>query len=137
MSINISDLSTSKYIASADFKVGTILPALTIERIEKGEVPTPGKKQVESKPVVWFRGATKGYVLTKNVARAIAAKLGVETTAIDKHWPGISISLEVVADVRRPDGTRGNAFRLHNAWPKPAAPSEQTANQPASQEAAP
>lgn len=126
MSISISDLSTSKYIASADFKVGTVLPALVIERIERGDVPTPGKKESQQKPVVWFKGATKGYVLTKNVARAIAAKLGLETTNIDKHWPGISISLEVVPDVRRPDGTRGNAFRLHNAWPAPTAPTTTT-----------
>lgn len=128
MRINLSDMSTSPYIASADFKIGTILPMLEIERIDLNDIPTPGKKEKQAKPVVWFKGAAKGYVLTKNVARAVAGKLALETKAIDKHWPGISVQLEVVGDVRRPDGTRGNAFRLHDA--KPAATTTTNGTQP-------
>ncbi len=125
MSINVADMGNSPYIASADFQIGTVLPRLEIERIDMQEVPTPGKKEKQAKPAVWFKGAKKGYVLTKNVARAIAAKLGITTKDIGAQWPGIQIQLEVVGDVRRPDGTRGNAFRLHDAWPK-AAPTQPT-----------
>ncbi len=118
--INISDMSDSPYIASADYQIGTVLPRVEIERIEMNDVPTPGKREKQSKPAVFFKGAKKGYVLTKNVARAIAAKLGITTKDIGREWVGISIQLEVVGDVRRPDGTRGNAFRLHDAWAKAA-----------------
>jgi hypothetical protein len=128
VSINIADMGNSPYIASADFQIGTALPRLEIERIDMQDVPTPGKKDKTAKPAVWFKGAKKGYVLTKNVARAIAAKLGITTKDIGREWPGIQIQLEVVGDVRRPDGTRGNAFRLHDAWPK-AAPTK-PANEP-------
>jgi hypothetical protein len=128
MSINIADMGNSPYIASADFQIGTVLPRLEIERIDMQEVPTPGKKEKQAKPAVWFKGAKKGYVLTKNVARAIAAKLGIATKNIDKEWIGMQIQLEVVGDVRRPDGTRGNAFRLHDAWAK-TAPTNETKEQ--------
>jgi hypothetical protein len=129
VSINIADMGNSPYIASADFQIGTALPRLEIERIDMQDVPTPGKKDKTAKPAVWFKGAKKGYVLTKNVARAIAAKLGITTKDIGREWPGIQIQLEVVGDVRRPDGTRGNAFRLHDAWPKAAL--TMPANEPA------
>lgn len=118
MSISIADLGNSPYIASDDYAAGTILPRVEIERIDIQEVPTAGKSKKDPKAVAWFKGARKGYVLTKNVGRAIAKKLGVAKD-IDKAWIGASIQLVVVADVRRPDGTRGNAFRLHDAWPKP------------------
>jgi hypothetical protein len=117
VSISIADLGNSPYIASDDYAAGTILPRVEIERIDIQEVPTAGKSKKDSKAVAWFNGARKGYVLTKNVGRAIAKKLGVAKD-IDKAWIGASIQLVVVADVRRPDGTRGNAFRLHDAWPK-------------------
>jgi hypothetical protein len=129
VSINISDMGNSPYIASADFQIGAVLPRLEIERIDMQEVPTPGKKEKQSKPTVWFKGAKKGYVLTKNVARAIAAKLSITTKDIGTQWPGIQIQLEVVGDVRRPDGTRGNAFRLHDAWPK-SAPTQTATDEP-------
>lgn len=115
MSINLSDLSSSPYIASDDFAVGTIMPPCVIERIDMAEVPTPGKNRKDPKAVAWFKGARKGYVLTKNVGRAVAKVLGTSKN-IDKEWIGAAIQLEVVGDVRRPDGTRGNAFRLHRAW---------------------
>lgn len=122
MSISLADLSSSPYIASDDYAVGTILPPVVIERIDIQEVPTPGKSKKDPKAVAWFRGARKGYVLTKNVGRAIAKKLG-STKNIDKEWIGATVQLEVVGDVRRPDGTKGNAFRLHDAWPVGSAPS--------------
>jgi hypothetical protein len=114
--MNLSDISTSQFLASDDFKVDTILPAVEIERIEMQEVPTIGKKEKVKKAVIFFKGVAKGYVLNKNVGRAIAKKIG-EVKNIDKTWVGASISLKVVGEVRRPDGTKGNAFRLHDAWP--------------------
>jgi hypothetical protein len=131
VSINIADMGDSPYIASADFQVGTVLPRLEIDRIEMNEVPTPGKREKQAKPAVWFKGAKKGYVLTKNVARAIAAKLKIATKDIGREWVGIQIQLEVVGDVRRPDGTEGNAFRLKDAWPAPARTQQTAPTQPA------
>lgn len=131
MSISLSDLGNSPYLASDDYAVGTVLPVVIIERIDMQEVPTAGKSKKDTKAVAWFKGARKGYVLTKNVGRAIAKKLGVAKN-IDTAWIGASIQLEVVGDVRRPDGTRGNAFRLHDAWPAPAtAPAAPAAQEPA------
>ena len=112
--INLADLGNSPYLASDDYAAGTILPAVVIARIDMQEVAAPGKSKKDTKAVAWFVGATKGYVLTKNVGRAIAKKLGVAKN-IDRTWIGATIQLTVVADVRRPDGTRGNAFRLHDA----------------------
>ncbi len=117
--INLSDLGNSPYIASDDYAVGTILPVVVIERIDMQEVPTAGKSKRDPKAVAWFVGARKGYVLTRNVGRAIAKKLGVAKD-IGTTWVGASIQLQVVGDVRRPDGTKGNAFRLHDAWPAKA-----------------
>jgi len=131
VSISLSDLGNSPYLASDDFVVGTVLPVVVIERIDMQEVPTAGKSKKDAKAVAWFKGARKGYVLTKNVGRAIAKKLGVAKN-IDTAWIGASIQLEVVGDVRRPDGTRGNAFRLHDAWPPAVAP-ESTKAAPAAQ----
>lgn len=130
--INLSDLGNSPYLASDDYAVGTVLPAVIIERIDMQEIPTAGKSKKDAKAVAWFKGAKKGYVLTKNVGRAIAKKLGVAKD-IGNAWVGASIQLQVVGDVRRPDGTRGNAFRLADAWPDqpaaPAAPTSATANE--------
>lgn len=121
MSISLADLGNSPYIASDDYAAGTIMPKVVIERIDIQDIPTPGKSKKDPKAVAWFKGCQKGYVLTKNVGRAIAKKLGVAKN-IDTAWIGATIQLEVVADVRRPDGTRGNAFRLHDAWPPASAP---------------
>ena len=116
MTINIADIAPSPYVASDDFKIGTILPPMTVESISMGQVPTPGKREKQSKAIIRFVGARKGYVLTKNVARAISRRLKIATEGIDKEWVGIKVQLKVVGDVRRPDGTKGNAFRLHEAW---------------------
>lgn len=127
MSISLADLGNSPYIASDDYAVGTIMGKVVIERIDMNDVPTPGKSKKDTKAVAWFKGCQKGYVLTKNVGRAIAKKLGVAKN-IDVGWIGATIQLEVVGDVRRPDGTRGNAFRLHDAWPAQPTPTQPPSN---------
>lgn len=136
MSINVSDIAPSPYVASDDFKIGTILPPMTVESISMGQVPTPGKRDKQSKAVVRFVGARKGYVLTKNVARAIARRLKIDTEGIDTAWLGIKVQLKVVGDVRRPDGTKGNAFRLHEAWRADGTqPTNEPTNPPADEPA--
>ena len=138
MSINVSDLGQSPYVASDDFKIGKVLPPMVIESISSCDVPTPGKRDKRKLPVVRFVGATKGYVLTKNVARALARRLRIATENIDKEWVGIKVQLKVVGDVRRPDGTKGNAFRLHEAWmPDGSQPTAEAAAPPATDEQEP
>lgn len=124
--MKLSDLSTSPYLASDDYTIGTVMPMVKIERLQFDEVPIPSSTKKQRKVVAYFKGATKGWVMNKTVGRAIARKLSLDTNAIDKTWIGVSLQLVVVGDVRRPDGTKGNAFRLHDAWlpgqePKAAA----------------
>jgi len=114
MSIHLSSLSVSEYLASDDYTVGEILPAAIIERIEMRDVPKPGKSVKDAKAVIFFRGATKGYVLTKPVGRALGKALAA-TKDIDKAWIGARVQFVIVGDVRRPGGTKGNAFRVHSA----------------------
>jgi len=119
--VNLSDLSTSPFLASADYKPGTLLPIYKIARVQMADVPTPGKKDKQSKATLYFHGEAKGYVMNKNVGRKIAAAIG-EDKDLETTWVGASIQLSVVADVRRPDGSHGNAFVLNAAWPASADP---------------
>ena len=112
--MNLNDLSTSPYLASDDYTVGTVLPPMVIERIQLADVPTPGKTTKQSKAVMFFRGEPKGYVINKNVARRIAKELRQDKD-IERTWIGAVIELKIEGDVKRPDATRGNAFRLHSA----------------------
>lgn len=126
--MNLSDLSSSPYLASDDYTVGTVLPLVEIERIATSEVPQPGSTKKQTKAVAWFKGCAKGWVINKTVGREIGRIIG-HTKDIDKTWIGAKISLKVVGDVRRPDGTKGNAFRLAECKP-PSAPPAQTATAP-------
>ncbi len=114
--MKLADLSNSPYLASDDYKVGTIMPPVVIERIEMNDVPIPNSTKKNRKAVAFFKGATKGWVMNKTVARNIARKTEADTSMIDKSFVGITVQFIVVGDVRRPDGTKGNAFRLHDAW---------------------
>lgn len=114
--MNVSDLGNSPYLASDDYKVGTLMPPVVIDRIQMSDVSIPNSTKKQSKAVAFFNGATKGWVINKTVARLIAKRTGLDTKGIEKAWVGATIQLVVVGDVRRPDGTKGNAFRLHDAW---------------------
>jgi len=116
--VNLSDITASDFLASNDYKVGTIFPARDIIRIEMKEVATPGKAEKKAKCVIFLRDVAKGWVINKQEARKIGAALQC-TTNIEKGWLGATVSIVVVGDVRRPDGTRGNALRIHEV--KPAA----------------
>jgi hypothetical protein len=118
--MNLSDITASDFLASNDYKVGTIFPAKEIVRIEMKEVGVPGKPTKQNKCVVFLRDVPKGWVINKQEARKIGAALSC-TTNIEKGWLGASVSLIVVGDVRRPDGGRGNALRVHDVQPAAAA----------------
>ncbi len=116
--MNLSDITASEYLAANDYKVGTVFPPREIVRITMADISTPGKSQKQAKCVVFLRDV-KGWVINKQEARKIGAALGC-AVGIEKGWLGALVSLVVVGDVRRPDGTRGNALRVHEV--KPAAP---------------
>ena len=119
--MNLADMSNSPYLASDDFKAGTIFPLLTIEAIKMEDVPVPGKTTKAAKAVVFFTGAKKSWVINRTEARKIAKAIG-EDQKIEKTWIGARVALVVVGDVRRPDGTKGNAFRVHDVQPKESMP---------------
>lgn len=121
--MDLSDVSESKYLASADYQVGTVLGPGVITKVTREPVPVPGKKEQKEKTILYVSGFTKPYAANHNVARLIGSMLGV--TDIDKTWVGCSIALRVVGDVRRPDGTKGNAFRLESA--SKASPAQEEA----------
>lgn len=127
--MNLSDLSNSNLLASDDFAVGTVLPLLPIERITVEDVPRAGSTKREPKATVWFVGAKKGWVINKNEARKMAKIIG-ETKNIEKTWIGARVALRVIGDVRRPDGTKGNAFRVDECLPpeRPATPASSTSS---------
>lgn len=114
--INLADLSNSPYLASDDFPIGMVLPAVVIERITMEEVPVPNSKKTNLKAIAYFKGAVKGWCMNKTVARDIVKATNIPTKDIGTAWIGVTVRLKVVGDVRRPDGTRGNAFRLSEAW---------------------
>jgi hypothetical protein len=123
--MDLKDLSAaSPYLASDDYPVGMVMPPVEIVRIEMQDVPIPNSTKKQSKAVIFFKGVQKGYVVNKNVARRIGAALS-ETKNIERTWLGAMVSLEIVGDVRRPDGTKGNAFRLRSATKgTPTAPAQ-------------
>lgn len=118
--MNLSDITASEYLAANDYKVGTIFPPREIVRITMADISTPGKSQKQAKCVIFLRDV-KGWVINKQEARKIGATLNC-TVNIDKGWLGAQVSLVVVGDVRRPDGTRGNALRVHEVKPADAVP---------------
>jgi hypothetical protein len=111
MSINLTDLSNSPYLASDDYTVGTVLPIATVAAIKMEDVPVPNSTKKNRKAIMYFAGAKKAWCINKTEARKIAAVIG-ETKNIDAAWIGAKVQLCVVGDVRRPDGTKGNAFRI-------------------------
>jgi len=123
--VKLSDITASIYLASDDYKVGTVFPHRAIERIEMADIPIPGSAKKQPKCVVFLRDVPKGWVINKKEARKIAAKLNC-TDHIEKGWIGAMVALEIVGDVRRPDGTRGNAFRVNDVKPAPFAPTATT-----------
>jgi hypothetical protein len=122
--MDLAQVTETKYLAANDYAVGTVFPLLPIERITIEEVPVPGKKDKKPKAVIYFAKANKGWAANKQCLREIAKKTGA-TKGIDTAWIGCSVSLVVVGEVRRPDGTFGNAFRINDIKPKQAEPANE------------
>lgn len=105
--MNLPDLTESLYLNSSDYPVGTTFPLLEILSVEKKKAPN-GKGE---RGVITLARCPKPWMCSSVVTlRAIGAVLGMKN--IEKEWLGGRISLKVVAGVRRPDGSVGNAFRV-------------------------
>ena len=123
MSINISDLSDSPHLASGDFEVGQILPAVMIERVHMGEIPIEGSQKTNRRAVVTFRGAKKSWVMSKTRGRDIAQMSGVSPKGIDVSFVGVTLQLIVVDGIKNPrGGPKTTGFRVHKAWPPGQGP---------------
>lgn len=120
MSISISDCSNSPYLVANDFEVGTEMPLLAIESISMEDVPQPGSTKKTRKAIIYFTGCKKGWAANVNCLREIGRSLGI-TKAIDTKWIGAKVALRIVGDVRRPDGTKGNAIRVAKVEAAPTA----------------
>jgi hypothetical protein len=122
--MNLSELTATVYLAANDYEAGHVFPCLQIERITVEDVPTPGRKEKTKKGVIYLAKAPKGWVANKQELRKLAQVYG-SSKGIEKAWPGHWVQLHVVAGIRRPDGTTGNAFRALAAYkngeqPQPA-----------------
>ena len=106
--MNVPDLTNSDYMASDDYEVGTTFPLLKIVKVEKK--PAPNGKG--SKAVLHLDKAPKPFMVSSNaVLRELGATFGHRE--IEKIWIDCAVSFKVVGNVRRPDGTKGNAFRIN------------------------
>ena len=114
--MNLSDITAGEFLAANDYSVGTTFPLREIIKLEMKEVAIPGKTVRQSKCVIFLRDVPKGWVVNKQEARKIGAVIGC-TTSIEKGWLGARLSLTIVGDVKRPDGTRGNAIRVADIQP--------------------
>jgi len=82
--MNLNDFYPSKYLKAADLQGGS--PTVTIARVTQ---ELAGRTR-ESKLVVHFVGKTKGLLLNKTNALALAAIAGSPET---EHWVGIKVKL--------------------------------------------
>lgn len=119
--MNLSEVTATIYLAANDYAVGHVFPLLPIERVTLEDVPTPGKRDKTKKAIIYLKGAGKGWAANKQCLREIGIATGC-TRKIEQGWIGCQVSLKVVGDVRRPDGTRGNAFRIAQVVPGQSAP---------------
>lgn len=76
----------SDYVGAWDLKGDTVV---TIDKVVPSEeiIGSDGKK--DSKPIVYFKGATKKMILNKTNAKSIAKALGHDT----EDWNGRKITL--------------------------------------------
>jgi hypothetical protein len=60
-----------------------------IERVEAGEIEDQKRKKKERKPVLWFKGAKKPFMINKTIGKTIATLYGNEV----REWIGKPITL--------------------------------------------
>lgn len=80
--MNIDQAFPSNYLKASD--LGTSQPIVTIERVEI----EPVGRDREMKPVIYFKGKEKGFVLNKTNSNTIAALTGSRDT---DDWSGCQI----------------------------------------------
>jgi hypothetical protein len=82
---NINDVFPTKYLSAADLQKRTVrlaITSVTVETLGQG-------RDQQSKPVLYFRGKTKGLALNKTNANTIANVYGYETD----NWIGAEIDV--------------------------------------------
>ncbi|MFA6134689.1 MAG: hypothetical protein WC869_11805 [Phycisphaerae bacterium] len=82
---NVNDVFPTKYLSAGDLKGQTVrltIGEVTVETLGQG-------RQAQQKPVLYFRGKTKGLALNKTNTNAIAAVYGPETD----DWIGAEIDV--------------------------------------------
>jgi hypothetical protein len=105
--INVSDLTKSDFLAANDYEVGQVWPPLEILKVEMKKSPNG----TVEKASITLSKAPKPWMCSSNVTlREIGAAIGMKD--VEKAWPGNSIQIKIVGNIRRPDGTVGNAFRV-------------------------
>lgn len=118
--MKMSKLFPSKYVKAAD--LGGKHVTLTIEKLVVEELGHGAEK--ENKPVLYFHKATKGLILNRTNAMAVAALYGDESD----HWTGKRIT--IYATRIRAFGAMQDVIRVKNeipAQPVPAAQPEERA----------
>ena len=85
--MDIMKFFPSKYLRGVDLN-GRIFN-LAIDRVELHNIRNNKTNQTEKKPVLFFRGAGKGLIVSAPVARQIATLHGSETD----NWPGKRVAL--------------------------------------------
>lgn len=104
--MNIHEVFPSKYVRAADLnghRVTVTISRIAVERMGQDN---------EAKPVLYFAKATKGMVLNRTNAMAIAALYGPETDA----WIGKPVTL--YATQVRAFGAQHDAIRVATQTPK-------------------
>jgi len=119
--VNINDSFPSKYIKAPDLNGQARL--LTMDRVVEEEVV----KDEDPKPVLYFRGATKGLVLNKTNAQTISGIYGPETDT----WAAQPI--ELYPDTTNFQGQIVDCTRVRKHIP--AASSNDTGEEGVTQEA--
>ena len=109
--MNISQLTESDYLNSSDYTVGTKFPVKKIAKIERRKPPS--NPNGSERLVIWLEDVPKPWMVSSRVLiRKLGATLGM--SKIETAWIGAGIGVEVVGNVRRPDGTKGNALRTYS-----------------------
>jgi len=88
---NINDIFPSKYLKAHDLKGKS--PTVMIDRVVLEEVR--GRKGIDTKAVVYFRGKAKGMLFNKTNAQSVTQ---IARSAITEQWTGVAITLYATTD---------------------------------------
>jgi hypothetical protein len=118
--MKISQVFPSKYLVAADLNNKPFTLRIKVTTLEL--MTTHDNKQVK-KPVVWFEGAQKGFVLNVTNAKIIATLYGDETD----DWQGKKII--IYPTKVRAFGQMQDAIRVREEIPAQAKPLAQAATE--------